>query len=73
MPDTTKDDSEKFEGKLARFESGSTAFIGNNSIDYAVRYVHHDGHVTQFLLTPEAAEFTAIQILSQLEQIRNNK
>lgn len=55
----------KFDGRSATFESGSSAFVGNNGEDFAVKYVNAEGDVTQFLLSPEAAYFTAQAILEQ--------
>ena len=56
----------KFEGQSRTFESGSAAFVGNNGEDFAIQYINAEGEVTQFMLSPEAAFFTAQAILSQI-------
>lgn len=61
-------DNNEFVGKSAKFESGSIAFVGNNGDDFYIKYVNAEGDVTEFLLTPEAAYFTAQSILEQFSE-----
>lgn len=66
----TQDVEVTFDGNKAVYPDGREVFVGNNGEHFICRFLNSNGDENTFCLNPEAAQFVAIQILSQFEQIK---